>query len=315
MNAASCAVIANPAAGGGRTGGLLGGLRDRLPALFGASTTISCTQRAGEAGELAAHALRQGARHLVIVGGDGTIHEVVNGICGHDAELVAQLSLSIIGTGTGCGLARSLGIPSGLEAQLEIARGAHSRQIDLGRVVLEQQGRSEWFVSECQVGIGAEVVRRTSAASKARGGSLTYVMATLPLLFSYPNQAVEGTLDSGEKRSMPATGIVIGNGAVTGGGMRLTPNAELDDGLLDVLIIKGPSILRRLVDMSRVSSGRHITSSGCDYFQAPGIAFASRADVAVSADGDLVGTLPARFECSPLRLRLTCPPTRQGTAT
>ena len=148
MNAASCAVIANPAAGGGRTGDMLGGLRDRFRALFGESTTISCTQRAGEAGNLAAQALQQGARHLVIVGGDGTIHEVVNGIGALAAELVAQVSLSIIATGTGCGLARSLGIPRGLESQLEIARGAHSRRIDLGRVFLEGQGRSDWFVND-----------------------------------------------------------------------------------------------------------------------------------------------------------------------
>ena len=310
MNAAPCAVIANPAAGGGRTGEALGGLRDRLPALFGANTTLSCTQRAGEAGGLAAQALQQGARHLVIVGGDGTIHEVVNGIYAHAAELVAQLSLSIIGTGTGCGLARSLGIPKDLESQLDIARGAASRRIDLGRVVLERPGRSDWFVNECQVGIGAEVVRRTSKSTKARGGSLSYVMTTLPLLFRYPHQAVELSVDHGERRSMPVTGIAIGNGAITGGGMRLTPRAVLDDGLLDVLIIKGLSIFRRLVDMSRVSSGKHIASPGCDYLQSRSVAISSQVNVAVSADGELVGALPARFECSSQQLRVHCPPHR-----
>ena len=175
---------------------------------------------------------------------------------------------------------------------------------------LEGQGRSEWFVNECQVGIGAEVVRRTSTATKARGGSLSYVMATLPLLFCHPDQAVELCFDNGERRAMPVTGIAIGNGAMTGGGMRLTPNAELDDGLLDVLIIKGSSILRRLVDMSRVSSGRHIASPGCDYLRARSVRVASPVGVAVSADGELVGALPARFECSPQQLRVHCPPNR-----
>ncbi len=310
MNGAPCAVIANPAAGGGRTGEALGGLRDRLHAHFGENTPLSCTRRAGEAGDLAAQALQNGARHLVIVGGDGTIHEVVNGIYAHAAELVAQVSLSIIGTGTGGGLARSLGIPRDLESQLDIARGAASRRIDLGRVTFEGQGRSCWFVSECQVGIGAEVVRRTSTSTKALGGSLSYVLTTLPLLFRHPNQAVELSWDNGERRSMPVTGIVIGNGAITGGGMRLTPKAVLDDGLLDVLIIKGSSILRLLMDMSRVSSGRHIASPGCDYLQTRSIAIASTVDVAVSADGELVGALPARFECSPHQLRVHCSPGR-----
>lgn len=308
MTTPQCAVIANPAAGGGRTGKALGGLRDRLRAGLGDTMTLSCTQRAGEAGALATQALRQGARHLVIVGGDGTIHEVVNGIYAHAEELVAQVSVSIIGTGTGCGMVRSLGIPLDLASQLDIARGASSRRIDLGRVTLEHPGRSTWFVNECQVGIGAEVVRRTSGSAKALGGPLTYVMTTLPLLFRHPNRAVEIVLDGGGRRAMPVTGIAIGNGAITGGGMRLTPKAVLDDGLLDVLIIKGPSLLRRLLDMSRVSSGTHIASPGCDYLQARRLALSSTDDVPVSADGELIGTLPARFECRRQALRVHCPP-------
>ena len=135
-------------------------------------------------------------------------------------------------------------------------------------------------------------------------------MTTLPLLFRYPNHVVELALDDGAPRSMPVTGIAIGNGAITGGGMRLTPKAVLDDGLIDVLIIKGPSILRRLMDMSRVRSGTQIASPGCEYFQARRVAMSSMIDVPVSADGELVGALPARFECSPQTLRVHCPPTR-----
>lgn len=310
MHPGRCAVIANPAAGGGRTRKVLGGLWDRLRASLGEDTTLFCTQRAGEAGELARQALQQGARHLVIVGGDGTIHEVVNGIRSHAEELAPDLSVSIIGTGTGCGLARSLGIPLDLASQLAIAQGANSRRIDLGRVTLERASRSYWFVNECQVGIGAEVVRRTSGSTKAMGGSLTYVLTTLPLLFRYPNQTVVLSLDNGAERSMPVTGIALGNGAITGGGMRLTPKAVLDDGLIDVLMIKGPSILRRLMDMSRVSSGTHIDSPGCEYLQAGRVAISSVADVPVSADGELVGALPARFECNPQALRVRCPPRR-----
>ena len=310
MRAPPCAVIANPAAGGGRTGEALRGLHERLRSIFGENTTFSCTQRPGEAGDLARQALQQGARHLVIVGGDGTIHEVVNGLHAYAEDLIGQVSVSIIATGTGCGLARSLGLPLDLASQLAIAQGAHSRRIDLGRVTFERPGRGYWFVNECQVGIGAEVVRRTSKSKKALGGSLTYVMTTLPLLFRYPNKAVELALDDGAPRSMPVTGIAIGNGAITGGGMRLTPKAVLDDGLIDVLIIKGPSILRRLMDMSRVASGTHIASPGCDYHQARRLAISSMVDVPVSADGELVGALPARFECSPHVLRVHCPPPR-----
>jgi diacylglycerol kinase (ATP) len=310
MHAARCAVIANPAAGGGRTGKMLPGLRDRLRPLLGDGETLRCTRRAGEAGDLATQAVRQGARHLVIVGGDGTVHEAVNGVCSGAPELLREVSVSIISTGTGCGLARSLGLPPDLAAQVAIARGVHVRWVDLGRLTLEHGGRSRWFVNECQVGIGAEVVRRATASTKALGGPLTYVLTTLPLLFRYPNQSVVISLETGEGRSMAVTGIAIGNGALTGGGMRLTPRAVLDDGFIDVLVIKGPSILRRLMDMSRVSSGTHVTSPGCDYFQARHVRLSSPGGVPVSADGELVGALPARFECVPRALRVHCPPNR-----
>ena len=205
---------------------------------------------------------------------------------------------------------RSLGLPPDLDSQIAIAGGAHARRIDLGRVTLARPSRSYWFVNECQVGIGAEVVRRASRSTKALGGSLTYVMTTLPLLVQYPNRVVEVTLDDGSARVLPVTGIAIGNGPITGGGMRLTPNALLDDGLVDVLIIKGPTLVRRLMDMARVSSGTHIASPGCDYRQARRVAISSTEDVPVSADGELVGVLPARFECRPHALRVHCPPNR-----
>lgn len=308
MTTATCALIANPAAGGGRTARLLGALRDRLPGSLGEATTLACTTRPGEGRDLARQALARGARHLVVVGGDGTIHEVVNGIHDAGAGLAEEVVLSIISTGTGCGLALSLGIPADLDAQLAIAGGAHARRIDLGRVTLEGPGPSAWFVNECQVGLGAEVVRRTSGSRKARGGSLAYFLTTAQLLLRYPTCRVEVLLGDGTRHAMPVTGIAIGNGAMTAGGMRLTPRAAMDDGLLDLLVIRSPTILRRVIDLARVPSGRHVTSPGCDYLQAPCAALSSSAEIPVSADGELIGSLPARFECRPRTLRVHCPP-------
>jgi diacylglycerol kinase (ATP) len=310
VNADHRAVIVNPAAGGGRTGDVLGGLREKFFSAFGENTTVSCTRKAGEAADLARHALQQGVRHLVIVGGDGTIHEVVNGAFSLDAKLAAQVSFSIISTGTGCGLARSLGMPSSIDRQLELIGHTTVRSIDLGRATLEAQGRSCWFVSECQVGIGAEVVKQSSRSRKAFGGSFAYALTAIPLLLRYPNPDVELSVDRAERRQIPMTGIAIGNGAITGGGMRLTPNAVLNDGLLDVLIIKGQSAFQRLRNMANVSSGTHIHSPNCDYFQARNVAIASGVAIPVSADGECVGTLPAQFESWPQMFHVHCPPDR-----
>jgi YegS/Rv2252/BmrU family lipid kinase len=300
-------VIANPVAGGGRTGRILGLLTNLLRSSFGDATTVYCTGKTGDATASARQAVLNGSRHLVIVGGDGTIHECVNGVYSLPSLYTANITLSIISTGTGCGLARSLGIPCALEQQIAVARGSHTRAIDIGQIQLEGQTQPRFFVNECQIGIGAEVVRRTSKARKAVGGSLAYALATVPLLFSYPNPVVELGLDMFPPILLPITGISIGNGDITGGGMHLTPRAVLDDGLIDVLVMNGQSPFHRATGFLRVRSGGHIHSPHFSYHQARVIRISSCSDLLLAADGEMIGKLPARLESLPGAIRIHCP--------
>jgi YegS/Rv2252/BmrU family lipid kinase len=305
MNTDHCHIIANPVAGGGRTGRMLGLLTGLLRTSFGSATTIFCTGKSGDALASARQAVLEGSRRIVIVGGDGTIHECVNGIYSLPSLFTEDVTLAIISTGTGCGLARSLGIPDELEEQIAVARGSHTRAIDIGHIYLENETR--FFVNECQIGIGAEVVRRTRKGEKALGGSLAYALATVPLLFSYPNPEVEISMDNAASVSLSVTGISIGNGAITGGGMHLTPRAVLDDGLIDVLVMKGQSPFHRAAGFLRVRSGGHIRSSHFSYHQARDIRISSGSELLLSADGELIGRLPARFESRPGAIHIHCP--------
>jgi diacylglycerol kinase (ATP) len=215
--------------------------------------------------------------------------------------------MGLISTGTGCGLARSLGIPQGdLKAQFEIALSRSFRDVDLGRIVAGD-GRMWFFVSECQIGIGAEVVRHTQSARKAFGGVLAYAIATVPLLFTYPNPRMELECDDLSSRSLRITGISIGNCSITGGGMRLTPHAVPDDGALDVLVIKGQSPFQRLRAFLKVRSGRHIESPAFEYFRVRSLRMKSPDRVGLAADGELLGQPSVYIDVIPQALRVHCP--------
>jgi YegS/Rv2252/BmrU family lipid kinase len=282
-----------------------GALSELLRSSFGNNCTLFTTGKPGEALVSAREALLEGSRRLVIVGGDGTIHECVNGILSLPSHLQGDLTIAIISTGTGCGLARSLGITGTIEEQVAIAKGTSLRAIDIGRFIPDR-GQVRVFVNECQIGIGAEVVRMTRNGKKALGGSLAYALATVPLLFTYPNPEVELELENSAPISLRVTGISIGNGAITGGGMHLTPRAVLDDGLIDVLVMKGQSPLSRTGAFLRLRSGSHVDSPSFDYHQTRTVRITTREILPVAADGEIVGYLPGRFETHPHALRIHC---------
>lgn len=302
-----CHIVVNPAAGGGRTGRLLAELKPTLFATFGNEASLYVTKMPGDARGDAREAVRDGARLILVVGGDGTISESVNGIFALPPSRRQNVTLAVISTGTGCGLARSLGIPPIIQEQIAIASGSSTRAIDLGKLHLTRTDQTVYFVNECQIGIGAEVVRRTRKGRKAFGGPLAYAMAAVPLLFLYPNPVMNLLFEGSESITMPVTGLSIGNGAITGGGMHLTPRAVLDDGLIDVLVMKGQSSLDRAASFARVRSGNHIHSSRFDYRQVRRVAVSAQSRLAVAADGEMVGNLPATFEILPRILQVHCP--------
>jgi diacylglycerol kinase (ATP) len=296
MNTGRYLIIVNPASGGGRTGHLLEALQNAVQAQCGTNAAVLATEGPGHATVLARQQVLEGYRKVVIVGGDGTIHECVNGICDLPRSYTEDVAIAIISTGTGCGLARSLGIPPGFEDQISVAFGPDIRTIDLGRLEFDNTEETRFFVNECQIGIGAEVVRRTKRGKKALGGSLAYTLATIPLLFTYPNPEIKLQWDDSIPQEVPVTGISIGNGAITAGGMHLTPHAILDDGLLDVLVMKGQSSYQRARSFLHVRSGRHVNSSHFDYHQICRIHLSSPLELPISADGELVGNLPVTID-------------------
>lgn len=205
------------------------------------------TERAGHGRELAAEAARQGARHVIAVGGDGTVHEVANGLL----EVDADAALGVIPVGSGNDFAKIVGV-YGLDPIRAVARlvTAQSRRFDAGRVL------DEWFVNSVGFGFGPAVVRTRNGMPRLRG-FLSYLVPILRtfLTFRPPlfDVAAPGFRERGYMMMVEAC-----NGTTAGGSYRFAPDADPADGKMDVCLIRRVSLPRFLLAIPRVIRGTHV---------------------------------------------------------
>lgn len=266
------AYIVNPASGRGR------GKRvaEALPLLLsarGITGRIHLTSCPGEATDLAARAAEECAV-VAAVGGDGTAHEVVNGIAG------TRASFALLPVGSGNDLARALEVPSELGAALDvIARGRTSR-IDLGRF----EGR--WFANSLGLGFEAQVTIESRKIRRLRGFAI-YLWAVAKALrrLHCPYLVIRADAASFEGRRLL---VCVGNGARVGGGFLLTPDARPDDGLLDVCIVDamGPLDILRL--LPRSLDGTHVTNPAVTMLRTRTLSISSSDGFPFHADGEVV---------------------------
>jgi YegS/Rv2252/BmrU family lipid kinase len=295
-------IILNPASGAGRTRSKLPTIRHLINHFFGSSYSLHITRGPLDATLSASEAVRNSSRLIVAIGGDGTIQEVVNGMFANGHLINPACKLGIIDCGSGHGFAQSLGLPASMEAQMEILKAGDCRTIDLGSVSYrDSRGeiRQRYFANECQLGIGASVVRRVQDQHKRLGGTLAFGLGVLETVFEHENQTIAIALDRKEAIEGKVTGIVVANGAFTGGGMNLAPTARLDDGTLKVLVMHDLSIWQRLQSFPRIYTGSHLRMSLFSYHETTSLHVESRESVRVEADGELLGETPCLVEAIP----------------
>ncbi|UCD38940.1 MAG: diacylglycerol kinase family lipid kinase [Fidelibacterota bacterium] len=302
-------VILNPTAGSGRAGKLRTEILSGIQARFGKDYTSDVTQQMGDATESARRAIEAGAGLVIAIGGDGTINETVNGFYKDGELLNPSCELGIIDCGSGSGLALSLNLPTELEQQLDLIKNEDSCAIDLGRVIArtqENESVERIFASECQVGIGGAVVAEVSSAHKRIGGKAAFGLFSLKQAFVYKAKLTTVRLGDGEEIAKPLLGLAIGNGDCTAGGMKLTPGAELNDGLLDVLLMHDMNIPTILWHFSKIYKGTHVDTPHVSIYRSNKFSIDSASPVPVSADGELLGVTPCEFELLPAVLKVRC---------
>jgi diacylglycerol kinase (ATP) len=251
-------------------------------------------------GHLAEAAAEHSDSLLVVVGGDGTMNEIVNGTAGTGAE-VATLP-----AGTGQDFARTHGIPSRFDDAVRVVLEGATRTIDLGRVELAG-GTTRYFANFGSVGMSGAVARRANAMSKALGGRITFYYALTAEFLRWRNTQVSVELDGGVRRDAPLHDVIVANGTHHGGGMKLAPDASQEDGLFDVILIGDVTKLDFATTSPRLYSGRYLSHPKVELLRSSVAAIEAREPLPLEVDGEPIGTTPARFEVVPAALRLRVP--------
>ena len=261
------------------------------------------SERAGQLGDIAREAADHGATLLVVVGGDGTVHEVVNGIAGREG-----VELALIPRGTGWDFARTHAIPKRLDGALQIARDGIARRFDLGRATYQGDGteRSAWFANMASVGMSGAVAAKANSTTKALGAKTSYLLALGVVFARWQNVRLKVAVDA-ESREALMEDAVVAVGRYLAGGMMITPDAEPDDGLFDVLLIGDVTKMELVRVMPKIYRGKHLPHPKGEVLRGTTVSIEAASPLPIQLDGEQPGTTPVRFELVPGAIRLRVP--------
>lgn len=306
MSGPRATAIVNPRSANGTTA------RDwpelaRLLEAKGHPVDVSFTAKPGQATELTRNALRSGATRIVAVGGDGTVNEVVNGFFDDEKAVAPGSELGVLCRGTGCDFIKTLDIPKIDAVGVERLLTGTPRPIDIGRarfVSLDGEDVMRYFINIAEAGIGGEVATKVNHSSKAAGGFLTFLGATLGTFLGHSNHPAEVIIDGKYVRSLPLCNVVIANGRYFGGGMKIIPHADLSDGKLDVLVMGDFNAAELFANVAKVYQGTHLGHPKVELFVAESIRITSAVRLPLDLDGESPGTTPAEFDVVPRAINL-----------
>ena len=301
-------VIINPYAGNGRTEKLWPDIEAALKQSIGPFQTEQ-TKSQGDAVLLTRKALEDGATRIVAVGGDGHLNEVLNGFIENDVQLNPQASLSFVMSGTGCDFQRSLGISGKWQNAVAELKDAKVRKIDVGKVTYTAADKTQkirYFDNIASFGLSGAVDHclEHSRLRDYLGGSPLFLWATIKTVFTHPNQGIRFRIDDGPEEGICSRLGLLANGRYFGGAMHAAPEAELDDGLLDLLMLKEISVAKFLWHLPKIYKGTHLKIPEIFFQKVRKFTAESSEQVILDIDGESPGYLAATFEVLPKILNL-----------
>ncbi len=305
-------LVVNPNAGKGATGRAIDAMRTPIERALGAVDVVM-TERTGHGTVVARDAAREGRALVVAVGGDGTIHEVVNGLMQARAEREGANvpQLGIIVQGTGGDFAKTLGLEHRLDKYLAAIASGRERPLDVGRF---QGGGKEvhYFVNILSAGMGGLVDRYVADGSRLLGGKAAYFGASLRALVNARLGHVICTVTRDgktEEHKLRTFMIAICNGRYFGGGMHVAPMATVDDGTLDVVALGATSKLGFALTSGGIYQGSHVARPETTLLRGQRVELRLANDDArdvflLDVDGEPMGQLPVVVDVIPKALVL-----------
>lgn len=270
------------------------------------------TQSRDHAIQLAERAVSGGFDYILAAGGDGTIHQVVNGML-RDYQPPTKLPvLGSIPLGGGNDFARSLGFAANPDKILNALREGRTTNIDVGEVLYWTQNidgeglvqKKRFFVNVADVGMGPEVVRKVLASGRPLGATLAYFQSILATFWTYkPVELL--AIGDGWQWHKPVRTFAVANGRYYGNGLCIAPDALLDDGEFNVFACGNVSVLDFLLKSIPLRLGKKIRHSEVSYFKARRVELAAKkGKLIVEADGEVLGELPVSVTLSDIKIRV-----------
>lgn len=296
---ARCFIIVNPAAGRGRARRAWETAIRPMLQTSGLPFTEVYEERPGAAVPLAEQATRDGYEIVAAVGGDGTVHEILNGILSPAVE--RRPALAVIPGGTGNDFARGVGVPKDMMAAARLlVDGGRRRRIDVGRV------NDRYYGTISGVGFDAEVAAEVNRWPKWVAGTIVYTAGILKKLITYRCAPSRITID-GEVLEFPMFLLAAANTCWYAGGMYMAPHARPDDGRLEVILARDLTKIETLGVLPKVFSGDHLKHPKVSHRDGVEIRVESDVPLAIHADGETVGRVPAVFQALPQALEVIVP--------
>ena len=253
---------------------------------------------------LAREAADDGAELIVVVGGDGSVNEVANGIAQRDG-----VEIAVLARGTGWDFVRTYGIPHKALPAIRVALEGRTQTIDLGRVTYRSWAGADetrWFANIASAGMSGAIAQRANDTTKVLGGKVSYAWAVFAVFARWQNDVVEVAVDD-ERRSGPMNDVIVANGRYFGGGMMILPDARPDDGMLDVLLIGDLTKRELTVTLPKTYRGKHLPHPKAEALRGRVVTVDAPSPLPVELDGEQPGATPARFEVVPGALRVRVP--------
>ena len=257
--------------------------------------------------ELTTNAINKGVDYLILVGGDGSVNEGVNGYFDADSELRKKVILGVYPAGSGNDFSKSLGVGNDLEQLLLLVKNDSFKKIDVGLMHFNNVDNTpgkRYFINIADIGIGGYVANKISDSKKRLGGEFTYTKALIQSFFRYKKQKVQLTSKdynwSGKMMS-----ICMANGKYFGSGMCIAPDAKLSDGKMQLVIIGEVSLYDYLKNIPKIKKGHKVIHKEIEY------SFAEKCEIVavdspcpIDMDGEYVGTTPLKAEILPSQIRM-----------
>jgi YegS/Rv2252/BmrU family lipid kinase len=271
---------------------------------------LSCsevfTERKGHAIELSKEGISRGYRRILCVGGDGTLNEIVNGVFSQENCPSKEITLGLIPVGTGNDWGRMFGIPLDYEGAIKIIKEGKMMLHDIGTISFFKGSEKEkrYFINIAGLGFESVVVKRTNnQKDKGKSGKAIYFYNLLMSLISYKNTKAEIVID-GKKIEADVFSINVGNGRYCGGGMRQTPFAVPDDGILDVTIIKGMGKIEIILNLKILYNGKILNHPKVEGHKCKNVIVRSDSVLYAEADGESLGHTPVEFNIIPASINI-----------